>query len=118
VDKVLLACFCLGLSTGKAASVLAPVLPASHGTWTRRSVGYHDRALEDKYQYLFFDGAVLKSKGAVKVQKKILLCAFGITLQARHEMIDFIPQPVNRGRAGKRFYAICTKGGLREAHVS
>jgi transposase-like protein len=41
VDQVLLACFCLGLSTRKAASVLAPMLGkfrpqpfrASHGIW-------------------------------------------------------------------------------------
>jgi hypothetical protein len=47
VDKVLLACFCLGLSTRKAASVLVPVLGeksrpqrfyASRGIWIGRSV--------------------------------------------------------------------------------
>src|SRR5215467_5974617 len=100
VDKVLLACFCLGLSTRKAASVLAPVLGEKVSAATISRIGrgldhevsrYHGRALEDKYQYLFFDGVVLKSKGAVKVQKKILLCAFGITVEGRHEMIDFYP---------------------------
>jgi putative transposase len=100
VDRVMLACFCLGLSTRKAASVLAPMLgeKVSATTISRiardldREVGlYHGRELGDKYQYLFFDGVVLKSKGALKVQKKILLCAFGITLEGRHEMIDFYP---------------------------
>lgn len=100
VDRVLLACFCLGLSTRKAASVLAPVLgeKVSPTTISRiardldQEVGcYHSRALKDQYQYLFFDGVVLKSKGALKVQKKILLCAFGITLEGRQEMIDFYP---------------------------
>lgn len=52
VDKVLLACFCLGLSTRKAASVLAPVLgeKVSASTISRiaRALdgevsGYHDR---------------------------------------------------------------------------
>jgi putative transposase len=48
VDKVLLACFCLGLSTRKAAAVLVPVLGekvsrpqrfhASRGIWIGRSV--------------------------------------------------------------------------------
>src|SRR4029450_4843734 len=100
VDKVLLACFCLGLSTRKAASVLAPVLGEKVSASTISRIArdldhqvsrYHDRALEDQYQYLFFAVGVLKSKGAVKVQKKILLCAFGITVQGRHEMIDFYP---------------------------
>jgi len=106
VDKVLLACFCLGLSTRKAAQVLAPVLgeKVSASTISRiardldQEVGcYHGRVIEDKYQYLFFDGVVLKSKGAVKVQKKILLCAFGITVQGRHEMIDFYPAASESG---------------------
>jgi putative transposase len=102
VDQVLLACFCLGLSTRKAAAVLAPVLGerVSASTISRLSSQldgeverYHGRGLKDRYQYLFFDGVVLKSKGAVKVQKKILLCAFGITLEGKQEMIDFYAAP-------------------------
>jgi putative transposase len=134
VDRVLLACFCLGLSTRKAASVLAPVLgeKVSASTISRivRSLdqevgGYHDRALEDRYRYLFFDGVVLKSKGALKVQKKILLCAFGITVEGRHEMIDFYPAAsesaacweaflgdlYKRGLTGSRCKLIATDGG-------
>src|SRR5512143_325944 len=102
VDQVLLACFCLGLSTRKAASVLVPVLEerVSASTISRLSsqldgevARYHSRPLKDQYRYLFFDGVVLKSKGAAKVQKKILLCAFGITLDGKHEMIDFHAAP-------------------------
>ena len=112
VDRVLLACFCLGLSTRKAASVLAPVLGERVSACTISRIareldqevsGYHDRVLEDKYQYLFFDGVVLKSKGALKVEKKILLCAFGITVEGRHEMIDFYPAASESGACWKRF---------------
>jgi putative transposase len=100
VDKVLLACFCLGLSTRKAAAVLAPILGEKVSASTISRIArdldqevklYHARQVEDGYQYLFFDGVVLKSKGAAKVQKKILLCAFGITLDGLQEMIDFYP---------------------------
>jgi putative transposase len=100
VDKVLLGCFCLGLSTRKAASVLAPMLGEKVSASTISRIArdldkevklYHERGLQDHYQYLFFDGVVLKSKGAAKVQKKILLCAFGITLDGVQEMIDFYP---------------------------
>ena len=134
VDKVLLACFCLGLSTRKAAQVLAPVLEEKVSASTISRIArdldhqvsrYHDRALEDQYQYLFFDGVVLKSKGAVKVQKKILLCAFGITVEGRHEMIDFYPAAseseacwetflndlYQRGLKGNRCELIATDGG-------
>jgi putative transposase len=76
VDQVLLACFCLGLSTRKAASVLAPVLKekVSASTISRIAQGlnqevdrYHSRRLQDRYKYLFFDGVVLKSKSEIRV---------------------------------------------------
>ena len=98
VDRVLLACFCLGLSTRKAASVLAPILGEKLSASTISRIAkeldhevrlYHGRLLGNRYRYLFFDGVVLRSKGAAKVQKKILLCAFGITVDGRQEMIDF-----------------------------
>ncbi len=112
VDKVLLACFCLGLSTRKAASVLAPVLGEKVSASTISRIArdldqevklYHGRELGDRYRYLFFDGVVLKSKGAIKVQKKILLCAFGITVQGRHEMIDFYPATSESGACWEAF---------------
>jgi putative transposase len=122
VDKVLLACFCLGLSTRKAASVLVPVLgeKVSASTISRISEAldhevqrYHTRALEDHYQYLFFDGVVLKSKGALKVQKKILLCAFGITVQGRQEMIDFHPAATESAACWESFLNDLYRRGLK-----
>jgi putative transposase len=134
VDRVLLACFCLGLSTRKAASVLAPLLGEKVSASTISRIArdldkevklYHGRAVEDHYQYLFFDGVVLKSKGAAKVQKKILLCAFGITLDGVQEMIDFYPAAsesqacweaflrdlYQRGLKGSRCDLMATDGG-------
>lgn len=122
VDKVLLACFCLGLSTRKAASVLAPVLgeKVSASTISRLARDldqevklYHGRELGDRYRYLFFDGVVLKSKGAVKVQKKILLCAFGITVEGRHEMIDFYPAASESGACWEAFLRDLYQRGLK-----
>jgi len=122
IDKVMLACFCLGLSTRKAASVLAPVLEekVSASTISRIARGldqqvscYHGRALKDQYRYLFFDGVVLKSKGALKVQKKILLCAFGISVEGRHEMIDFYPAATESGACWEAFLADLYKRGLK-----
>jgi len=134
IDRVLLACFCLGLSTRKAASVLAPMLEekVSATTISRISRGldgevehYHSRPLKDHYRYLFLDGVVLKSKGAAKVQKKILLCAFGITVDGKQEMIDFhaaasesqacwesfLNDLYKRGLTGSGLKLIATDGG-------
>jgi putative transposase len=134
VDRVLLACFCLGLSTRKAASVLAPILGEKVSASTISRIAkeldhevelYHSRALGDRYRYLFLDGVVLKSKGATKVQKKILLCVFGITVDGIEEMIDFYPAAsesqacweaflndlYRRGVVGERCRLIVTDGG-------
>jgi len=122
VDRVLLACFCLGLSTRKAASVLAPVLGEKVSASTISRIAreldqevrcYHDRSLEDRYRYLFFDGVVLKSKGALKVQKKILLCAFGITVDGHHEMIDFYPAASESATCWEAFLGDLYKRGLK-----
>ena len=122
VDRVLLACFCLGLSTRKAASVLAPVLGEKVSPATisriardldREVASYHSRALEDHYRYLFFDGVVLKSKGALKVQKKILLCAFGITAEGRQEMIDFYPAASESGACWEAFLNDLYRRGIK-----
>jgi transposase-like protein len=134
IDRVLLACFCLGLSTRKAASVLAPILSEKVSASTISRITkeldhevrlYHGRALGDRYRYLFLDGVVLRSKGALKVQKKILLCAFGITMDGVEEMIDFYPAAsesqscwevflndlYRRGLWGDRCRLIVTDGG-------
>ena len=134
IDRVLLACFCLGLSTRKAASVLAPILSEKVSASTISRITkeldhevrlYHGRALGDRYRYLFLDGVVLRSKGALKVQKKILLCAFGITMDGVEEMIDFYPAATEaqscwevflndlyrRGLLGDRCRLIVTDGG-------
>lgn len=122
VDKVLLACFCLGLSTRKAASVLAPVLgeKVSAATISRIARGldqqvhcYHRRELKDRYQYLFLDGIVLKSKGAAKVHKKILLCAFGITMEGSQEMIDFLAAPTESEACWEAFLNDLYRRGLQ-----
>jgi len=125
IDRVLLACFCLGLSTRKAAGVLAPVLeekvsPTTISRIARELDGevqcYHHRPLADQYRYLFFDGVVLKSKGAAKVQKKILLCAFGITLEGKHEMIDFHAAPTESQACWESFLNDLYQRGLRGTH--
>ena len=113
IDEVILACFVLGLSTRKAAAVLAPMIgeaiSASTVSRIARSLDkhvpacikqgeverYHNRPLSDRYRFLFFDGVVLKNKGAAKVQRRPLLCAYGITHEGICEIIA--PDRFNRG---------------------
>jgi transposase-like protein len=50
---------------------------------------HYKRKLRDGYRFLFFDGVVLKQRGAAKVQKKVI-CVYGISWKGKREMIDFL----------------------------
>jgi len=94
-----MACFVLGMSTRKVSTALvsflgervsAPVVSRVVESLDEEVKRYHQRKIRDGYRFLFFDGVVLKQKGAAKVQKKIILCAYGITWEGKKEMIDFL----------------------------
>jgi putative transposase len=92
---------------------------------------FHNGPLADRYQYLFFDGISLKVKGAGKVHKKQVLCAYGITREGKREIINFrqgsdeseakgkafLRDLYERGLEGRSCYLIITDGcpGLHKA---
>ena len=140
VDQLIMACFVLGMSTRKVSTALFSLLGERVSASTVSEVAkkldhavrrYHERKLGDGYRFLFFDGVVLKQKGAAKVQKKVILCAYGITWEGKKEMIDFLLAAsesqnawegflrdlYGRGLEGKRCDLITTDGGngLRNA---
>jgi len=140
VDQLIMACFVLGMSTRKVSTALLSLLGERVSASTVSVVAkkldkavkrYHERKLGDGYRFLFFDGVVLKQKGAAKVQKKIILCVYGISWEGKKEMIDFLLAAsesqnawegflrdlYGRGLEGKRCELITTDGGngLRNA---
>ena len=99
VDQLIMACFVLGMSTRKVSTALLSLLGERVSASTVSAVAkkldkavkrYHQRKLGDGYRFLFFDGVVLKQKGAAKVQKKVILCVYGMTWEGKKEMIDFL----------------------------
>jgi transposase-like protein len=140
VDELIMACFVLGMSTRKVSTALLSLLGERVSASTVSEVAkrldhavrrYHERKLEDGYRFLFFDGVVLKQKGAAKIQKKIILCVYGVSWEGKKEMIDFLLASsesqnawegflrdlYGRGLEGKRCELITTDGGhgLRNA---
>jgi putative transposase len=134
VDQLILACFVLGMSTRKVSTALLSLLGERVSATTVSEVAkaldgevrrYHERKLSDGYRFLFFDGVVLKQRGAAKVQKRIILCAYGETWDGKREMIDFLlasSESQNawegflrdlheRGLEGKLWEMITTDGG-------
>ncbi len=98
VNQMVRDMFLAGVSTRRVGEVLAKVngekVSAQTVSRITRSLDsevhlFQNRPLGDVYQYLFFDGISLKVKGAGKVHKKQVLCAYGITLWGSRQMISF-----------------------------
>ena len=86
LERMILACFVLGLSTRKVAQALLPVLgvPVSAATVSRvakaldRAVeAFHRRPLANHYRVLILDGVVLKRKTGFGSLRRPVLVALG-----------------------------------------
>ena len=98
IDRMILACFVLGLSTRKVATALLPVLgvPVSPSTVSRVAktldaavAAFHARPLSDHYRVLMLDGVVLARKTGAGSLRRPVLVALGLRPDARKEIIDF-----------------------------
>ena len=140
VNRLVREMFLLGVSTRKVQEVLSPLLeePISAQTVSRIAKSldaevrrFHERSLEDGYRYLFLDGITLKVKGASGVKKRLILCAYGITIDGKRELLSFrqataeseaqweafLGDLYRRGLEGKALKLITTDGcpGLHQA---
>lgn len=50
---------------------------------------FHRAAIADDVLYLLLDGVYLKVKGAAGVQRKLVLCAYAITVNGERRLLDF-----------------------------
>lgn len=98
VDRMILSCFILGLSTRKVGYALMPVLgePLSATTVSRVSrildasvSAFHRRPIRRSYRFLFLDGVVLKRRTGIGSVKRVVLVALGMTPDGKKEVIDF-----------------------------
>jgi len=134
VDRMILACFVLGLSTRKVAVALAPILGRriSAGTVSRVAktldetvAAFHRRPLADIYPVLMLDGVVLSRKTGAGALKRPVLVALGLRPDGKKEIIDyrlalaesaaqwelFLSDLHRRGLQGKALDMICVDGG-------
>lgn len=98
VDRLILACFLLGLSTRKVGEALLTILGEKISPSTVSRIArdldiavsaFHRRKLKDNYRALFFDGVVLTRKTGMGSTKRPVLVAFGIRHDGKKEIIDF-----------------------------
>lgn len=99
VDNALMKIFLYGASTRLAGEALRPILGEGVSAQTISNIArsldhevvrYHTRKIEDKYLYLFLDGIVLKTKTGFGSKKKVILVAYGVKIDGRRELIDFM----------------------------
>jgi len=120
VDRLILGCFVLGISTRKVATALLPILgekvsPATVSRIARQLdevvTAYHRRRLSGGYRVLIFDGVVLKRKTGGGSKKLAILTALGITPGGKKEVIDFtIAQGESEGAWAKFFTDLVNRG--------
>ena len=90
--------FIAGVSTRRVGLIVEGLLEArvSASTVSRISSrldeqvrSWHERELEDRYEYLILDGVALKVKTANGAAKRLALCVYGITPGGLREMLDY-----------------------------
>ncbi|HLB76269.1 MAG TPA: IS256 family transposase [Candidatus Dormibacteraeota bacterium] len=134
IDRVILACFVLGLSTRKVGKALLPILgervsPATVSrvaqTLDTAVEAFHRRPLANRYRVLLLDGVVLSRKTGGGALRRPVLVAMGITLEGKKEILDFRLAPAEsqaaweaflndlhaRGLTGEGLALIVTDGG-------
>ena len=134
VDRMILACFTLGLATRKVGEALLPVLgrPVSASTVSAVAkrldaavAAFHARGLANRYTALMLDGVVLARKTGAGAVRRPVLVALGLRADGRKEVIDFrlagsesaaaweafLGDLIRRGLTGQGLDTICVDGG-------
>jgi len=134
LDRMILSCFVLGLSTRKVGEALLPILgrPISAATVSQVAkqldavvAAFHARPLRERYRVLMLDGVVLARKTGAGAIRRPVLVALGIRPDGKKEVIDFrlaqsesaaewerfLGDLIHRGLSGEALEMICVDGG-------
>ncbi len=140
VDRLIREVFLAGISTRRVGATLAQLLedtvsPSTVSSITRlldrRVEAWHRRPLADTYRYLVLDGLALRVKTPDGTRRRLILVAYGLTLEGRRQLIDyrlvktesqgawetFLINLAARGLTGARL-ALITTDGHRGLHAA
>jgi putative transposase len=121
VDAALLKIFVYGASTRLTGEALRPLLGEGVSAQTVSNIAgsldadlkrYHSRKLKDEYLYLFLDGIYLKTRTGFGSKKKVVLTAYGIKVDGRRELIDFVVTTAESEKKWWRFLNDLHRRGL------
>ena len=123
IERMILACFVLGLSTRKMAEALLPILGERVSPSLVSRIGkrldhvvqaFHRRPLRSSYRVLLLDGVVLSRKTGAGALRRPVLVALGIRADGKKEIIDFRLAPGESAGAWETFLTDLYRRGLTE----
>ena len=112
INEALKQVFLLGVSTRQAGRALATLVQESVSAATVSAVAkaldasvhaFHRRRLCDQYRYLLLDGVSVRIRLVGQVQRRMVLCVYGITRTGQRELIDF---QIVKAEAEDTWYAL------------
>lgn len=121
VDRLILACFTLGLSTRKVGEALMTVLGERVSPATVSEVAklldqevaaFHRRRLNGPYRVLIFDGVVLSRRTGAGAIRRPVLVALGLRPDGKKEILDFVLAPAESQHAWEQFLTDLQRRGL------
>lgn len=121
VDAALMKIFLYGASTRLTGEALRPLLGDGVSAQTISNITksldievnrFHNQKLEDKYLYLFLDGVMLKIKTGFGSKKKAILVAYGIRVDGKRELIDFVVTSHESENRWRRFLEDLSRRGI------
>lgn len=98
VNSVIRDVFLAGVSTRRVGETLEALVGERVSAQTVSRVAqslnrdvarFHASPLADDVLYLLLDGVYLRVKAAPQVQRKLVLCAYGITIRGERRLLDF-----------------------------
>jgi transposase-like protein len=98
INEAIKQIFLLGVSTRQTGRALATLVEEAVSAATVSAVAkaldasvhcFHRRRLADHYRYLILDGVSVRLRLVGKVQRRMVLCAYGVTTGGQRELIDF-----------------------------
>ena len=98
INEAIKQIFLLGVSTRQTGRALATLVEEAVSAATVSAVAkaldasvhcFHRRRLADHYRYLILDGVSVRLRLVGKVQRRMVLCAYGVTTRGQRELIDF-----------------------------
>lgn len=126
VDHFVRTLFFLGVSTRQAGEALEALLGFEPSATAVSNIvrgiddevqRYHQRPLSDHYVYLFVDGLTVTIKEAPRAVKRLVLVAYGITVDGRRELIDYRCVQSESSAEWERFLSSLEARGLRGANL-